>query len=203
MKIALVTLFFAASALAQGPSAVPTAACGPKDNVSFKVKLDDTQHTPMQPEPGKARIYFIHESWPNGLTYPTTQESDWTERGLEPTRIPIHSVSRRAGRASSVRYVAVLFVGSRVELAHFTVEAGKVYYFRTRLIWDVAKRGVIGTGADRQRSRQVSDCHLSTEHFDAEEVKQRGEWQSSRTWLPPQCNNGATPPETRQCGATA
>src|ERR1039457_7540505 len=73
MKVALVALLFAASALAQGSSANPAAACGFM-NVSFKVKLDDTQHTLTQPEAGKAVVYIIHDAGSLGMiAYPTTK----------------------------------------------------------------------------------------------------------------------------------
>jgi hypothetical protein len=134
MKIALVTLFFAASALAQGPSAVPTAACGP-DNVSFKVKLDDTRHTLTQPEPGKARIYFIHESGaPWQLGYPTTKyglDGAWVGANHGNS---YYSVFVEPGEHHLCATLQSSIVADRVELAHLNAEAGKVYYYRTRLI---------------------------------------------------------------------
>ena len=56
MRIALVTVFLAASAFAQ----VATLACGP-DDMDFEIKLDKSQHALTQPEPGKARVYFIQD----------------------------------------------------------------------------------------------------------------------------------------------
>jgi hypothetical protein len=53
MKIAFAAFLLAASAFAQAPSTVVPTACGPSD-VNFKVKLDNSQHTLAQPEPGKA-----------------------------------------------------------------------------------------------------------------------------------------------------
>ena len=57
MRIACVMILLAASAFAQDQSA---AACGPKDT-SFDVKLDKSQHTLEEPEPGKARVYFVQD----------------------------------------------------------------------------------------------------------------------------------------------
>jgi len=50
MKVALLALFFAASAsaFAQNSASLPTAACG-SGNVSYKVKLDDSRHAPALP----------------------------------------------------------------------------------------------------------------------------------------------------------
>jgi hypothetical protein len=57
MKAALVVLFFAASALAQVPSAAlaAEAACGPKE-IMFDAKQDSIQHPTPQPEAGKALV---------------------------------------------------------------------------------------------------------------------------------------------------
>jgi hypothetical protein len=62
MKAALVVLFFAASALAQDPSAAlaAEAACGPKE-IRFDAKQDSIQHPAPQPEAGKALVYLIED----------------------------------------------------------------------------------------------------------------------------------------------
>ena len=73
MKIALVTLLLAASAFAQAPPAIATPACG-SQKVSFKVKLDESQHAPAQPEPVKARVYFFHDAGTSmTVGYPTVK----------------------------------------------------------------------------------------------------------------------------------
>jgi hypothetical protein len=134
MKIALVALLFAATALAQGPSVAPTAACGP-DNVSFKVKLDDTQHTLAQPEPGKARVYFIHDAGTWALfAYPTTKH------GLDGVWVGANhgnsyfSVSIEPGEHHLCTTLQSSIVDDRVELTHLKAEAGRIYYYRTRLV---------------------------------------------------------------------
>src|ERR1035437_1971183 len=134
MKVAMVALLFAASALAQGPSAVAGVACGP-ESVSFKVKLDDTQHTPSQPEPGKARVYFIHESGaPWQLGYPTSKHgSDGTWVGANHGNSYL-SVSVEPGEHHLCVALQTSIYEDRIEMAHVTAEVGKVYYFRTRLV---------------------------------------------------------------------
>src|ERR1035437_9266379 len=120
MKVAMVALLFAASALAQGPSAVAGVACG-SENVSFKVKLDDTQHTPSQPEPGKARIYFIHESGaPWQLGYPTSKEGIGGTWGGANHGNSYFSVSVAPGEHHLCATLQSSLVDQRVELAHFT-----------------------------------------------------------------------------------
>jgi hypothetical protein len=61
MKGALIAVFLTASAVAQKPDARLAPACGP-ESARFKVTLDKTQHTMAPIEPGKARIYFIHDA---------------------------------------------------------------------------------------------------------------------------------------------
>jgi hypothetical protein len=134
MKIAFVALLFAASALAQDPATVPYAACGP-GNVSFKVKLDDTQHTVTQPEPGKARVYFIHESGaPWQLGYPTSKQGiDGVWVGANHGN-SYYSVSVAPGEHHLCAALQTSIYDDRLEMTHFTAEAGKVYYYRTRLL---------------------------------------------------------------------
>ena len=60
MRIIALAMLLTVSAFAQRSPAAATAACGP-ENVTFKVKLDESQHALSQPEPGEALIYFIQE----------------------------------------------------------------------------------------------------------------------------------------------
>lgn len=60
MKLVFIAMLFSASTFAQTPSSRTTLACGPQ-GVSFDVKQDDSQHTVVQPEPGKAQVYFIQD----------------------------------------------------------------------------------------------------------------------------------------------
>ncbi len=63
MKLALAVLLLTTSALAQDQSAIVAAARGPA-SVIFDVKNDSSQHTLAQPEAGKALVYIMQE---NGL----------------------------------------------------------------------------------------------------------------------------------------
>jgi len=134
MKIALVTLLLAASAFAQVPSATSTAACSP-ETVSFKVKLDESQHTLAQPEPGKARVYFLQDAGTSHTVgYPTVKiamDGAWVGANHGNSYF---SVSVEPGEHHVCVNLQSSLVEQRVELAHFTAEAGKVYYYRTRLV---------------------------------------------------------------------
>jgi hypothetical protein len=134
MKIALVTLLLTASAFAQAPSAASTAACGP-ETVSFKVKLDKSQHTLAQPEPGKARVYFFGDAGTSvTLGYPTVKVAmDGAWLGANHGN-SYFSVSVEPGEHHVCITLQSSLVAQRVELAHFTAETGKVYYYRTRLV---------------------------------------------------------------------
>ena len=80
MRIAVITILLAASAFAQAPPAGSTAACG-RENVSFKVKLNESTHTLAEPSPGKALVYFFHDAGTNvTLGYPTVKlaiDGEW------------------------------------------------------------------------------------------------------------------------------
>ena len=135
MRIIALVMLFAASALAQVAPVGSTAACGP-DNVSFKVKLDESQHTVTPPEPGKARVYFLQDAGTVGMTmgYPTVKmavDGAWVGANHSNSYF---SISVEPGEHHVCVMLQSSLVEQRVELAHFTAEADKVYYYRTRLL---------------------------------------------------------------------
>jgi hypothetical protein len=131
MRILLVLMVAAVSTFAQEQPAVMTAACGPKE--SFEVKLDQSQHTLAQADPGKARIYFVQDTGAvnclgscgakiglDGAWAGANKGNSYFSVSVEPGE---HHLCARMGPQLSPHTVA---------LAHFTAEAGKVYYFRVR-----------------------------------------------------------------------
>ncbi len=134
MKIALVALLLAASAFAQTPSAVLPPSCGAVA-VDFKVKLDDAQHAMAQPEAGKALIYFIHDSGESlFFAYPTTKigvDGAWVGANHNDSYF---SVLVAPGEHHLCAILQSSLVDGRKELAHLTAEAGKTYFYRTRLV---------------------------------------------------------------------
>ena len=141
MKTAFVVMLFAASALAQNQSAPAVTACGP-GNVSFKVKLDETAHPLVQPEQGKALVYFIHEAGTtNGyplVAYPTLKlgmDGAWMGANHGDSYF---SVAVEPGERHLCATLQSSIVDDRVVFAHFQAEAGKVYYYRTRLVLSAA-----------------------------------------------------------------
>jgi hypothetical protein len=134
MRFIGLAMLFAVSAFAQVPSAASTAACGP-ETVSFKVKLDKSQHTLAQPDPGKARVYFLQDAG-TSLTvgYPTVKiamDGAWLGANHGNSYF---SVSVEPGEHHVCVTLQSSVIAQRVELAHFTAEAEKVDYYRTRLV---------------------------------------------------------------------
>ncbi len=132
--VLVVVMLFAASAFAQAPPAASPAACGP-ESVSFKVKLDHSQHALAQPEPGKARVYFIHDAGTSAsLGYPTVKmamDGAWVGANHGNSYF---ALSVEPGEHHVCVTLQSSLVAPRVELAHFTAEADKVYYYRTQLV---------------------------------------------------------------------
>jgi hypothetical protein len=133
MRIAFIALLLATSAFAQGPSGGATSACGP-EHASFTVKLDTSQHTPPQLEPGKAQVYFIQEK--GGDTFAAT-----TRVGLDGAWVGVNknnsyfAVSVEPGEHHVCANVQS-FRGHLLGLVHFTAEAGKIYYFDAQIIYE-------------------------------------------------------------------
>lgn len=127
------------SAFAQDPAAVSAAevACGPK-GVDFDVKDDDSEHAIKQPEAGKALVYVIQDlgiaGCPGGcITTKVALDGTWVGANHRSSHLAFavdpgeHHLcanwqSHFAGRSEVVG------------LAHFSAEAGSVYYFRTRVL---------------------------------------------------------------------
>ena len=144
MKTAIAFLFLGVTALApqsEGLGQQPTqdrlaSACG-LANVNYKVSLDRSQHGPATPEAGKALVYFIHDSGAlsQPLTiYPTTKygvDGNWVGADHGDSWF---AVAVTPGEHHVCTVLQSSLVNQRVELAQFTAEAGKSYYFRTQLV---------------------------------------------------------------------
>jgi hypothetical protein len=117
-----------------GQSLSTASACGP-DSISLSVHLHKNPPPPAPLQPGKALVYFIHESGtPVELGYPTTligMDGAWAGANHGDSYFFINV---DPGEHHVCAALQSSFVNQRVELAHFTAEAGTAYYFRTRLI---------------------------------------------------------------------
>jgi hypothetical protein len=134
MKIVVVALLFASSAFAQAVPAIATAACGP-EKTNFKVTLDESRKTLVEPEPGKARVYFFQDAGTSvTLGYPTAKlgmDGVWVGANHGNSYF---SVSIDPGEHHLCATLQSSLVAQRVALAHFTAAVGKIYYYRMRLI---------------------------------------------------------------------
>ncbi|MGD0155715.1 MAG: hypothetical protein ABSB50_06440 [Terracidiphilus sp.] len=148
MKAAVVFLCFAVSAFAQQkvrlgqtpPGLRFAAACGPQ-TTNFKVKLDDSQHGPLIPQSGMAQVYFINDAGirfgppAGGVKYGV--DGSWAGAGHGDSWFAFSVAPGEHHLCATLQSsfaAQVAQVAQRVELAHFAAEAGKSYYFRTRLV---------------------------------------------------------------------
>ena len=131
MRIIGVVMLLAVSAFG-GTPAVATAACGP-ENVSFNVKLDESQHTLAQPQPGKAWVYFIQEKGSDalGVTTEIGLDGAWVGANKNSSYFAMSVEPGEHHLCASVQSHR----GHPVGLVHFTAEAGGVYYFNARVVY--------------------------------------------------------------------
>jgi hypothetical protein len=132
MRFIGLVMLFAVSAFAQVPPAVAPAACGP-ESVSFNVKLDQSQRSLAQPEPGKAWVYFIQEKGADAFGVTTQIGLDGTWVGAN-RNSSYFALSVEPGEHHVCADVHS-FRGHPVGLVHFTAEAGRVYYFDARIVY--------------------------------------------------------------------
>jgi hypothetical protein len=135
MKTTLVVMLLAVCAFAQEGAGVVSTACGPK-STNFDATRDESHHALTQPEAGKARIYFIQDvslvhCLGACLTTKIGMDGAWV--GAD-ERNSYFSVSVEPGEhhVCANRQSHFAQANQKVAFAHFTAEAGKVYYFRTR-----------------------------------------------------------------------
>jgi hypothetical protein len=111
------------------------SACGDLQ-ASMAVNLDHSQHTVVQPEPEKALVYFIQDTGElSTLAYPTTKigiDGKWVGANKKDSYF---AVAVEPGEHHLCAVVQSSFVHGGPELTHFSAEAGKVYYFRTRIFF--------------------------------------------------------------------
>jgi hypothetical protein len=139
MKAPFVVFFLVLSAAAQtNPTPNGAPGCG-NPEVKFNVKADKSQHPEAQPPSGKALVYFV-------------ENDDMFESFPKPTtRLGVDGVWVGANHGNSYLSFAVdpgehhlcaswqsfVAIGSRETsgAAHFTAEAGQVYFFRVKNVF--------------------------------------------------------------------
>ncbi len=132
MKMALVAFIFALPVFAQSPS----SACGP-EGASFNVTLDRSQSFLPTPEPRKAMVVFIQDFGEQKFgfgVHPVARigvDGAWVGAVKDNSYLP---VSLDQGEHHLCVDLDSEMLGSPVELIHFRVDAGTVYYFRWRYL---------------------------------------------------------------------
>lgn len=136
MKTSLFILFFALAttgfAQITSPGTAVAPGCG-AEHIKFDVKTDRSKHPFLKPEPGKALVYFLQDdsyfqSWPRPTTrfgldgnwVGATQSNSYFYASVDPGE---HHLC--AGWQSFVGFN----VAQKSAAAHFTAEAGGVYFF--------------------------------------------------------------------------
>jgi hypothetical protein len=137
MRIGLLFFLLTSPVLAQSASttAVPLAACGPTD-VKFDVKDDPTPPAPEIPA-GKALIYIIEDVGASSYGWITIRvglDGTWigANRGNSYFSFAVSPGERHlcANWQSSAQNQSSLY-----SFTNFTPEPGKIYYFRTQILF--------------------------------------------------------------------
>ena len=136
MRIIVVVMIFAASMFAQDQPLSLPASCGP-EKPGLNVSVGKREPAPAQPVSGQAQIYFIQDNGQQkfgiGVSVTTWIALDGTWVGANKNN-SYFSVSVEPGEHHMCSSLRSEVLGQPVEMSHFTVEAGKVYYFRERYV---------------------------------------------------------------------
>ena len=140
MKTALMFFLLASPVFAQStPTDIAlTPACGP-DNSKFEVKTVKSRRPPIQPEAGKALAVFVEDdSQFSSHPAPTTRaglDGSWVGATHGNSYFSFSLDPGEHHLCASWQTAVVLGQGHKTAAAHFTAEAGKVYYFRVKNTW--------------------------------------------------------------------
>jgi Protein of unknown function (DUF2846) len=138
-KAVLPILLLATSAFAQQTPAPLPAACGPA-HTTFDADEQTNSPAPKPPEAGKALVFFIQDDGPGGSYqhYTIKLGLDGTWAGAYKHNSYFAAQVDPGERHVCANVQSSSVAGQILALAHFTAEAGKTYYFRTRLIFSSA-----------------------------------------------------------------
>jgi len=129
METALLLLLLVSPALAQTKASItsPPSSCGPA-SVQFDVKRDQT-HPPSELEPGMALVYVVA----NAETIRVGLDGAWIGANRGNSHFSFSVAPGEHHLCSNVQSKSADY-SSLYSLANFTAEAGRIYYFRTR-VW--------------------------------------------------------------------
>jgi len=143
MKLLLAMVFLTIASTAYGqtkPSgAVSVPGCGAA-NIEFNVKTDDKQHAAVQPDAGKANVYFLQDDAEFGSNpRPTTRfglDGAWTGATHSSSYFYVSVDPGEHHLCASWQGLVGAFYQRREAALHFTAEAGHNYYFRAKNVYE-------------------------------------------------------------------
>ena len=140
MKAFAVVLLFGTFVFAQdSSSSINTApGCGAA-SVKFDVKTDKSPHALLQPAPGQAMVYFVEDDTEfESIPKPTTRigvDGNWVGANHGDSYFSFAVAPGAHHLCASWQSLAVIGAHDTSAAAHFTAEAGQVYYFRVKNKW--------------------------------------------------------------------
>ena len=126
MMLASALLFIAIPALAQSTDALYNQACGPKDK-NFQVEHEQ-KRPPTSPDPGKALVYIIQKDSLRRVITRIGLDGSWGGVVQDNSYIPLSVEPGEHHLCAATQNEK----HPEAEFAHFTAEAGKVYFYLIR-----------------------------------------------------------------------
>jgi hypothetical protein len=120
------------------PNPLGAPGCG-EPNAKFDVKTEKTQRPVVQPQTGKALVFFLEDDAAFGSSpKPTTRagiDGKWVgaTHGNSYFFVPVDPGEHHL--CASWQSAAIIGQGKKTAAAHFTAEDGGVYYWRVRNTW--------------------------------------------------------------------
>ena len=141
IRTILALFLFASPLFAQDDAATARAAAGcGSDRINFEVKTDKRHHPAPQPEPGKGLVYVFADvpsgNYGDGVWHITTRvglDGDWVGANSSHSYL-FFAVSPGDHRLCTNWQSSVGWRSKVAKAITLTVEAGKIYYFRTKMI---------------------------------------------------------------------
>jgi hypothetical protein len=134
MKLIITALFFASTVFGQNPDKGVTASCGPT-SVNLDVEFSREQGSYTQPDLNGTQVYFVQDDEYPGYTVKIGLDGTWVGANKNDSYF---SLSVALGEHHLCAIVQSKFsAGKQMAFAHFSAEAGRVLYFRTRFLGGV------------------------------------------------------------------
>ena len=139
MKAFAVVLLFGTFVFAQNSSSINEApGCGAA-SVKFDVKADKSQHALLTPPPDQAVMYFVEDdSEFESTPKPTTRigvDGTWVGANHGNSYFSFTVTPGVHHLCASWQSLTIIGAHDTSAAAHFTAEAGQVYYFRVKNKW--------------------------------------------------------------------